>query len=374
MRGAWIFAAIVVACSARAASPMPTLDGDDTVVAENDEEVDLDEEVDVEPAPVPIRAVALLPLTPGRSITTRQASGLTARLREALTAIAEEGTLRLLPETKDDDKVVRRCVDDSACYADTAKARGADRLGFGTVTVEEGGGLKISVQVTNGGEAKSAVFAGERADDLARFDRLARELFAEESLQGTLVLKGQSGDVVRLDGRRRGTIGVDGSYTREHLREGPHAVEVRRPAGRNGTLYDPFTRDVTIVHRELMTIKVTLLPKDTTATLSDDAVNGPPVAAIALVGGGAAAIVTGVVFGVLSLTTGFEVEERAASQQLVFPRDTALVQQGRTFALVSTIVTTVGVLAAGAGGTWWAISGVKPSASDDSDDSAGSTP
>jgi len=366
--------ALVLALPLRAADPMPTLDGDDDVAGADDAVDDGDDDgADVVGAPVPVRTISLMPLSPSGTVTTKQASGVGARLREALTAIAEEGTLRLLPETKDDDKVVRRCVVDAACYGDVGTQRGADRLGFGTVEVQDGGGLKVTVHVTNGGEPRSAVFAGERADDLARFDRLARELFAEESLQGTLVLQGQVGDIVRIDGRRRGTIGKDGVYTREALREGRHSIEVRRPAGRNGTLYDPFTRDVQIVHREKMSIKVTLLPKDATATLSDDDKNALPVGPLVAVGVGSAAVVAGIVFGVLSLTTGFEVEERASQQQLVFPRDTALVQQGRTFAVVSSVLTGLGVVVAGGGAAWWALSAPAPTEDDDSDEAVGGT-
>jgi hypothetical protein len=68
----------------------------------------------------------------------------------------------------------------------------------------------------------------------------------------------------------------------------------------------------------------------------------------------------------LALTTSTEVEERAERQQLVFPRDSALVQQGRAFALVSTITLAAGVLGAGGGVAWWFLT---PPA-DDADDVA----
>ena len=361
MRRALFLIAVLCSAVAHAAPQTRSLDDDDDVTVGEDDD-DATEEAPAVEAPVPVRTVALLQLVPGRSINSKQAQGLTARLREALTAIAEEGTLRLLPDTRDDDKVVRRCAVDADCYADVAKNRGADRLGFGTVSVDDDvGGLRITVQTTGGGEARSATFVGERSDDITRFDRLARELFAEESLRGTLVLQGQSGDMVLVDKRRRGTIGTDGRFTLERVREGSHAVEVRRPGGRNGTLYDPFTRDVTIGHRETPTIKITLLPKETTATLSDETQQGPPVLALVGVGVGAGAVVGSIVFGVLSLTTGFEVEARATQQQLVFPRDSGLVQQGRTFALVSTILGAVGVVAAGGGTALWLLSANEPS-------------
>ncbi|HEY1100589.1 MAG TPA: hypothetical protein VGF99_16730 [Myxococcota bacterium] len=348
--------------AALSASAQRSLDDDDappTTASTTDEE-----EAPVEEAPVPVRTVALMPLVPGRTITSKQAAGLTARLREALTAIAEEGTLRVLTDTKDDDKAVRRCGVDRSCWTDVASVRGADRLGFGSIELDDGGGLRLTLSTTTNSEAKTAVFAGERSDDLARFDRLARELFAEESLRGTLIVSGQTGDIVLFDGRRRGTIGADREFRLERVREGEHRLEVRRPPGRNGTLYDPFTRTLTIAHREEARVKVTLLPREQTATLGEDTQEGPPLLGIVGVGVGSAAIVGGVVVGVLSLMNSFEVEERAENQQLFFPRDSGLVQQGRTLALTSSILVGVGVVAAGAGAAVWALSGPAPSEED----------
>jgi hypothetical protein len=329
------------------------------------------EDVDATDDSEPLRAITLLPLVPGRTVTSKQAKGITARVREALVAVAEEGAVRLLPETRDDDKVVRRCAADVDCYRDVAKARGADRLGFGTVEVEEGGGLRVTLQLTSSSStAHTAVFAGERTDDLTRFDRLAREAFAEESLRGDLVLEGQPGDAVFVDGRRRGTIDASKQYQQPRLREGKHQVEVRRTAGQHGTRYEPFTREVTITHRETTTVKALLLPLESTAALAtepDAASSGPPLGPVVTGGAGAALLVAGGVFGVLALTTSTEVEERAEQQQLVFPRDSGLVQQGRTFALVSTITLAAGVLGAGGGVAWWFLT---PAPTEDVDDAA----
>lgn len=304
----------------------------------------------------PLRAVTLLPLVPGRTVTSKQAKGLTARVREALLAVAEEGAVRLLPETRDDDKVVRRCAADVTCYRDVAKARGADRLGFGSVEIEEGGGLRVTVQLTSSSTAHTAVFAGERADDLARFDRLVREAFAEESLRGDLVIDGQPGDAVLIDGRRRGTIDASKQYQQPRLREGKHQLEVRRTAGQHGTRYEPFTREVTITHRQTTTVKAVLLPLESTAALAEEPAatsSGPPLGPVVTGSVGAALVVAGGVFGVLALNASTDVEKRAEQQQLVFPRDSGLVQQGRTFALVSTVALAAGVLGAGGGVAWW---------------------
>jgi hypothetical protein len=300
----------------------------------------------------PVKAVTVLPLAAGDTITSKQAAGLTARLRGAVSVVADEGAIKLLPPTRDDDKVLRRCARDPACYADLAKVRGADVVLFGRVERGDGGLLVtlLDGQVPHG----SVLIVGNDAQDAAAFDRLARTVTAPNTLRGSLTIEGEAGDTVTVDGQRRGTIGSDGFFVAERLREGTHPVEVSRPEGRNGALYDAFTRDVVITHRVTTPVKVTLLPKASTATLGDDsAVAGPPVAAIVGVGTGSAIAVAGVVCGVLSLLDSLEVEQRAEAQQLVFPRDEELVARGRTLAVTSTILYATGAVVAGAGALWW---------------------
>jgi hypothetical protein len=328
-------------------------------------------------AEAPARAVTLLPLVPGRTVTSKQARGITARVREALVAVAEEGAVRLLPETRDDDKVVRRCVADVDCYRDVAKARGADRLGFGTVDVEVGGGLRVTLRLTSTLSSSTppltAVFAGERGDDLERFDRLAREAFAEESLRGDLVVEGQPGDAVLIDGRRRGTIDASKQYAHPRLREGQHHLEVRRSSGQHGTRYEPFTRDVVITHRQTTTLKALLLPAASTAGLATEptpTTAGPPLLPIVTGGAGVVLLLTGGVFGALAVTTSTEVEERAQQQQLVFPRDTGLVQQGRAFGLVAVTALVAGGVGAAAGAAWWLLTPNTPTEGDVDDSGA----
>lgn len=301
-----------------------------------------------------VLAVAVLPLQAGRTITTRQAAGVLARLRGALTAVADDGAIKLLPTTKDDDKVVRRCGQDAACHTDAATARGADVVVYGVVEAGEGG-LRLVARTTGraAGE-KALLFTADDDVTGAALDRLARELVAPSTLRGTLSLTGQAGDVVLVDGQRRGTIGDDGTFTLERLREGSHPVEVRRPEGRNGALYEPFTRDVVITHRETTTAKVVLLPKAQTATLGEaPATEGPPVVAIAAVATGGTLVLGGVGVGVFSLLDSFAVEDRAKQQQLVFPRDEDLVSRGRTLAVVANVLFGAGAVVAGAGAAWW---------------------
>jgi len=347
-----------VAMAMATAMATPALAADD---ADNNGETNAENNDDAGP----LRAVTMLPLVAGDTITSKQAAGLSARLRTALTALADEGAIKLLPPTKDDDKVLRRCAKDPACYTDAAKVRGADVVVFGTVSRGDGG-LLITVA------ERQLLLVGDDATDAAGVDRLVRELTAPDTLRGSLAIEGEAGDTVTIDGTRRGTIGDDGFFVAERLREGSHPVVVSRPEGRNGALYEPFTRDVAITHRVTTPVKVTLLPKETTGTLGEQSVApGPPVVAIVGVAVGSAIVVGGAVTGVFSLLDSFEVEKRAEAQQLVFPRDAELVSRGRTLALTSTILYATGAVVAGAGAVWWALgTGSDPT----TDPASGSTP
>lgn len=314
-----------------------------------------------------VAAVAVLPLQAGRTITTKQAAGVLARLRAAIVAVADEGAIKVLPTTKDDDKVVRRCGQDAACHTDVATARGADILVFGVVEAGEGGLQLVARTTGRAATEKTLLFTADDDVTGAALDRLARELLAPGTLRGTLTLTGQAGDIVVVDGQRRGTLDGDGGFTLERLREGRHPIEVRRPEGQNGALYEPFTREVEITHRETTTVKVVLLPKSQTATLGEaPAAGGPPVVAIATVATGGVLVLGGVGVGVFSLLDAFAVEDRAKQQQLVFPRDEALVTRGRTLAVVANVLYGAGAVVAGAGAAWWALA---PGGAD-SDDAA----
>jgi hypothetical protein len=305
-----------------------------------------------------------LPLRARGTVSGKQARGVTAQLRAAAEDLVKDDLVRLLPVTRDDDRAVRRCGDDDACYADLARARGADRLAVGAVDSGDGG-LVVVVHV-GGGEKKTATLRGDD-DDALRLDRLARELFAEETLRGSLRVEGQPNDEVVLDGRRRGTLSADGdsqtqgSFVIDRLAEGAHALVVTRPLSKNGTAYEPFSRSVEVRHRETTTVKVTLLPRATTGALGGDVVAedaGLPIGAIATVGGGVVLFGAGVACGVFSLLDSQAVEERAAAQQLVFPRDQALVDRGAAFAVTADVLYAAGVVVAGAGAAWWVVTGL----------------
>ena len=100
-----------------------------------------------------------------------------------------------------------------------------------------------------------------------------------------------------------------------------------------------------------------MAPKATTASLTGNdeagAGSGVPVAAIATVGVGVVGVGVGIVFGVLSLQDAQAVEARAATQQLVFPRDQELVDRGATSAVVANVAYGVGAAAIVGGVAWW---------------------
>jgi hypothetical protein len=304
----------------------------------------------------PTRTVVVLPFQAGRGVTAQQAQGVAARVRRTMAALGDEGSLSLLPSTKADDKAVRRCAQEAACYADIAAARGADVVVYGLV--ESGAGALRVVAKASGRGTVEHTFAFRADDDATNsaLDRVARELAAPETLRGSLKLTGQPGDSVVVDGQRRGTIETDGTFVLEHLREGRHALEVRRTEGNNGEFYEPFVRTVTITHRQETALKVVLLRADP-ATAPSTSADGPSVISIAAMAAGGALVLGGVGAGVWSLVDAANVAERAQAQQLFFPRDEGLVSRGRTLAVVANVLWGAGVIVGCAGGAWWALGG-----------------
>jgi hypothetical protein len=315
------------------------------------------------------RTLALLPFQAGRGVTAQQAQGVAARLRATLATLGDEGSLALLPTTKGDDKAVRRCAQEAACYADVATARGADVVVYGLV--ESGAGALRVIAKASGRLSAERTFFFRAEDDATNriLDRVARELAAPETLRGSLKLTGQPGDSVVVDGQRRGTIDRDGTFVLEQLREGRHALEVSRTEGNNGAFYEPFVRTVTITHREETALKVVLLPKDPSSIDDATHASGPSGLSIGAMATGGALVLGGVGAGVWSLIDAAEVTERAAAQQLFFPRDEELVSRGRTLSVVANVLLGAGAVVGGIGAAWWVLGAPR-----DNDSSAPAAP
>jgi hypothetical protein len=323
--------------------------------------------VSVEEEPAVRRPVALLPLFPGGTVTQKQARGVTAQLRRVLAALEEEGALLLLPATKADDVVVRKCEDDDVCFEGIARSRGAERLARGVIEPADGG-LRVTLRVSPTRVIATTIVTGGPVD-VARFDRLAREAFAEDTLRGALRIEGQPGDVVTLDGRRQGALPTEGFLVVERLREGEHQLLVTRPESKNGTQYEPSVRPVFVRHAEQEVVKVFLLPVVSSAALDGSGVVpssslldtlSPPV--IAAFSTGAVLVVGGATSGVLSQLDARAVQQRAADEQLFFPRDEPLYSRGQTWAWVANALYAAGLLACSAGALlWWSSPSPLPS-------------
>ncbi len=305
---------------------------------------------DVEQGPP---TVAVLPLRAKAGVTAKQAAGTTALLRKALTAA---DFLQLVAERKEDEKVADACGVQAPCLARAAFQRGADLLAGGTVSSAKDG-LRIELTVVQPDRDEpvrtaAATLVGYDLD--SALDRLLREAFAPTTLAGALMIEGDcAGAQVLVDGKAAGTCPLDGPVL--GLVEGTHTVEVLQQG------FQRFRRNVPVRYREVSALKVVLL-RDLPTTADGPVAEGPaiPWGPIALVAGGGALVVGGAVLGALSLRDSLDVEARAKAQQLVFPRDTGLMQRGALLAVGADVLYVVGAAALAGGALWWVFSSSSP--------------
>lgn len=318
------------------------------------------------PAPTPATAVVLLPFVPDGSVTLKQARGLAAQLRSSVEAGAY---VKLLSQSKDDEKQAERCRTDPKCLARIADLRGADLLLAGSATPAPDG-LRISVVVVRPASAEPVrrveVTIQGNDRDAHRFDRLGRAALAPEALRGSLVVVGERGASVEVDGRAIGTLPLSGPVG--DLVEGDHIVVVRKSG------WDDSRRQVAITHDETTEVKVVLLaartdprpdqlPDGNGDAGNDDAGNGDagngafPVEAIVAGSIGGGLVLLGGVAGTLSLLDSLDVEKRAAAQQLTFPQDSGLVLRGQVFAWTANALYAAGAIGLAAGGVLWLLPG-----------------
>lgn len=295
-------------------------------------------------------AVVLLPLLPEGSTSVKQARGVTAQLREALSAgPASEGHCTLLSASKDDDKQADRCRRDATCLGELASLRGADLVIAG-VLGPGAEGLVISMIVTapNAKDSLRRVEATLRGDagDARRLDRLVRMAAGPAALRGTLALNGDEGATVTVDGLARGQL--PWAEPLSGLVEGEHQLVVEKPG------FEPYRRPVSIVHAETLEVKATLLPLRAAGGTDESnraAKPGPPLDVLIVGGAGAGLVVAGLAAGTWSLLDGMAVEARAKEQQLWFPRDTGLMLRGQVLAWTANGLMLVGAGALGAAAT-----------------------
>lgn len=281
-------------------------------------------------------AVMMLPLTKEAGVSEKQARGIDALLHEQLDS---SRFLKVLPPQRQDTRQAFRCGHDAGCLSRLAYARGADLIAAGSIApTDEGYRVRLYVVESATGtllrEVEEPVI-GTRDDMKGWLDRLYRRAFAPEALAGGLFLTGRpEGARVLLDGAYAGELPLPAVV--EGLVEGEHEIVVEHPG------YQSLRRRFDIRFREVTSLEVTLVqtpagrPTATAETAAFDVSGGPLLRALAF-GGAGAALVIGGVFGGLAFLDQLDVERRAEAQQLVMPRDEALLARGETFAWLANV-------------------------------------
>jgi hypothetical protein len=293
--------------------------------------------------------VALLPLAAGEGVSAKEAAGTTVLLRQAL---LDGGYVHVANERKDDEKVAKKCALIASCLADAAYARGVVLVGAGVVHADPGG-TRIELVVI-GPRDPDFVRVIDRtiaaSDLLAGLDRLAREAFRPSALRGALDVNGRpEGARVLVDGVPKGTLPLAEPIA--DLEEGERVVEIVLPG------YTTVKRPVKIVHRETTSIDVTMsVSEERTRAVSED--DGGSIVWLhsagpgALFAIGAAALAGGIVCGVLAYIDEVEIEKRAASQQLVLPKDRVLFQRGFAAAVAADVLYVLSASSLVVAATW----------------------
>jgi len=305
-------------------------------------------------------SVAVLPLSAGEGMTLKEARGATVMLREEL---ERSGLVTLKKARKDDDRAARDCIvrgePSAECLGEAAFSRGVDLIAAGFARGHDDGFvIELVVVETRGRDVLRTVeepVVGDTASIQRGLERAARRAFTPEALAGFLVVEGRpEGALVLLDGERVAKLPLDEPIG--PVVEGEHQLEVRARG------YDALKRPVDIVYRETTRVE-TILSRSRDAQLDEALARREnekkgfemPIAPAALLGGGVALAVGGAVLGVFAMLDGLEVEARAASQQLVFPRDEFLYRRGQILAYSATGLYCLAAVSAATGGVLFAL-------------------
>ena len=311
-------------------------------------------------------AVAVMPLLADGAVSVKQAHGVTALIRAALadalvSPSSDVHIAKVLADIADDDKNAQQCQRDAACLGAVADIRGADEIVSGSVA-PAADGLHVALVLVRA-KARNVATRAEATlqgndGDVARLDRLVRTLVDPGSLRGTLVVTGDAGAHVVVDGRDVGALPIEPM----ELAEGDHVVKVTLPG------YDELTRKVAVMHKGTSEMKAVLLgsrdasagssasatrlssssSSDTTASHTDAIVVGSIGVALAVVGGAA---------GAVSLHDALDVENRAKAQQLAFPTDSGLLERGQILAYTADALYVAAVVAGAAAVGLWLLDG-----------------
>ncbi len=297
-------------------------------------------------------AVILLPLAADGTVSAKQALGVSAQVRGAITPEVAQ----LLSSSADDDKQAGKCARDIACLAHIAELRGADLIGAGTVSPATDG-LRVSLMVVAPGLARGATEALRRVEitlqgketDARRLERLVRTAFRPSALRGAIAVTGEQGALVVLDDVM---VGVLPLAPLVGLVEGDHRLVVYKDGS------GEFRRTIAVVHGDTTTVKALLVDSEDAVVPSpqgEPGTVGLGVDVVVLGAIGAGLVLLGAVAGALSLRDSLEVEARAAASNLAFPTDSELYARGGLLSLAANGLYVAGAVAGGAAAALWVL-------------------
>lgn len=266
-------------------------------------------------------AVVLLPFLGDATVSLKQAEGVTAQVRSAITP----EVAKVLTTTPNDQKDSERCQRDPKCLGEIADVRGADLIGTGFVT-PTADGLKVQLVVvapkaTTVLRRVEITLQGNDADE-RRLARLVRQAFNVDALRGALLIRAPEGAVAKVD-----DVEVAIGVPVPDLREGDHRVVVTGAGG-------SFVRTVGVVHGDTTEVKAVLVEEALAAPSGSPGEEAGGIGTDVIVVGaiGATLLLAGGVAGTFSLLESIAVEERAARQNLAFPDDSERMQRGTLLA------------------------------------------
>jgi hypothetical protein len=294
------------------------------------------------------QGVIVLPLLGDATVSLKQAEGVTAQIRRAITP----DVAKLLTSTSGDQKAAEECARDPVCLGRIADVRGADLIASGLVSpAPDGLKVQLVVAVPKASAALRRVditLQGNDADE-RRLARLVRSAFNPEALRGAILVTGPEGAKVTIDDVDAGALPMTAPVA--NVREGDHVVVV---TGADGA----FRRSVGVVHGDTTEVRAVLIDsRDAVAPVvpGDKSAEGVGTDVIVVGAIGAGLVVLGGVAGTLSLLDALAVEERALKQNLAFPTDTELVQRGNILAWTANGLYVAGIAAMATAGVLYAL-------------------
>ena len=294
------------------------------------------------------QGVIVLPLVGDATVSLKQAEGVTAQVRRAITP----DVAKLLTSTSEDQKASEGCARDPVCLGKIADVRGADLIASGLVSPAPDG-LKVQLIVAQP-KATAALrrvditLQGNDADE-RRLARLVRSAFNPDALRGAILVTGPVGAKVTIDDVDAGALPMSAPVA--NVREGDHVVVV---TGADGS----FRRSVGVVHGDTTQVRAVLIDsRDAVAPVIPGTEKAAGVGTDIIVVGsiGVGLIVLGGVAGTFSLLDALEVEDRALKQNLAFPTDTELVQRGNILAWTANGLYVAGVAAIATAGVLYVL-------------------